>query len=339
MEESLLHQILSHHDNERISMFSTLLSPSTEFLQKKELLPAILKEKMFLNNAYPWLKLNDLSLSENFIYYPLGLLFPHASHVKEYNKNVNQDYITQIANSTGVAAGATGVEAVIHGINDWVERDAYGLFLLNTLIKKNIPANCILKQTLPEHIKQDIEKIENAYQDELVIIDITSNLTIPAFFVSFTRQNVPVQPSGLGASLCKIDALQQALLEALQARDRYNTNTITARQKTINHYKEYPLLLGAFKCDLTQLRNENFIVYKNWDNVITHPLNSNLTHQLTLMIELTKRWGMSIYYNTLFQDPNGLTLTYILLTGVETFGLMREGIFIPIKKRGLSNII
>jgi hypothetical protein len=45
---------------------------------------------------------------------------------------------------------------------------------------------------------------------------------------------------------------------------------------------------------------------------------------------------MDVYYNTLFQETNGLTLVYVLLVGAETFGMMREGIFIPIKKRGME---
>jgi hypothetical protein len=30
---------------------------------------------------------------------------------------------------------------------------------------------------------------------------------------------------------------------------------------------------------------------------------------------------------------------YVLLTGVETFGMMREGIFLPVKKRGKEKLI
>jgi ribosomal protein S12 methylthiotransferase accessory factor len=336
IEDSLLHQSLSHCDDEMISMFSTLSSPSTDFLQENELLPALLKQKDFLNNPYPWLKLKKLFAQNDIVYYPLSLLFSHTSHIEDYNKYVSQSEISQIANSTGVAMGATESEAVIHGINDWIERDAYGLFLLNTLIKKNKLARCIIKQTLPKNIQADIEVIEKSYDDELIIIDITNDLNIPSFFVSFTKQAVPVQPSGLGASLCKIDALQQALFEALQARDRYNSNTFSARHKTIHHYQEYPALLHVFQCDLIQLREESRTIDTHWNDVITHQIDLDLHEQINLINRKLNSAGMDVYYNTLFQETNGLTLVYVLLVGAETFGMMREGIFIPIKKRGME---
>lgn len=338
IEDSLLYQTLSHFDNDIVRMFSTQSSPSSVFLEENELFPAILKHENFLNNCYPWLKLKKLNSQDDIIYYPLSLLFPHSSHIEDYNKYVSQNDISQIANSTGIAMGATEAEALIHGINDWVERDAYGLFLLSTFMKKNKPARCIIKKTLPNDIRNDIEVIESNYGDQLMVIDITSDFNIPSFFVSFTKQIVSVQPSGLGASLCKVDALKQALLEALQARDRYNSNTISARHKTIQHYKEYPVLLRAFKCDLIQLRDKGCTVDTNWNDVITHQLDKDLNKQINLIMCNIKNLGVSVYYNTLFQESNGLTLIYVLLIGVETFGMMREGIFIPIKRRGMETL-
>jgi ribosomal protein S12 methylthiotransferase accessory factor len=235
--------------------------------------------------------------------------------------------------------GATEAEALIHGINDWIERDAYGLFLLSTMIKKNKPARCIIKQSLPDSIRKHIEILESTYDDELLVIDITTDLTIPAFFVSFTKQGVPVQPSGLGTSLCKVEALEQALFEALQARDRYNSNTIEARVKTLQHYQAYPALSRAFKCDLLQLRADGCTVEINWNSVVTHPLDQDLDAQINLITRKLSTLGMNAYYSHLFQESNGLTLMYVLLTGVETFGMMREGIFLPVKKRGKEKLI
>jgi ribosomal protein S12 methylthiotransferase accessory factor len=336
LEDSLLYQILTSGDDQLVYMLSTLSSPSTQFLQENELFPLLLKQEDFLKNTYPWLTLKKLNAEADVIYYPLSLLFPHTSHREEYNQYVNQDAIAKLANSTGIAMGATEQEALIHGINDWIERDAYGLFLLCTIMKKSKPARCILKQTLPDNIKKDIEAIESTYADELMIIDITSDFDIPVFFVSFTKQMVPVQPSGLGASLSKIDALQQALFEALQARDRYNSNTVAARQKTILHYQAYPVLLRAFLCDLVQLREEGGTYDIAWNAVTTHPVDVDLHKQMNLIMAKIKSRGCDMYYNYLFKTANGLTLAYVLLVGVETFGMMREGIFHPIKKRGLE---
>lgn len=221
-------------------------------------------------------------------------------------------------------------------MNDWIERDAYGLFLAESIISTRKPARQIIKQTLPDVIKQDIEILEKHHNDELMIIDITTNLSIPAFLVSFTKQRVPVQPSGLGASLCKISALKQALYEAVQACDRYNQNTIESRNNTIRYYQDYPILLQAFRCDLQRLKHDSLVLDSPWENVTTHVVHPKLNQQVEIMHELMISRGCKLYYANLFHELTGLTLSYVLMVGAETFGMMREGVFTTIKKRGLE---
>lgn len=272
----------------------------------------------------PQLTLHKLHSPDENMLIPIAQIFPHSP-----GKN------TKLANSTGIAIGASWLEALLHGINDWIERDAYGLFLLNTFIKTT-PAHCVAKSSLPATLDIYIKQIEQAYNEELLILDITTDFGAPAFFVTFTRQPVPVQPSGLGASLCKQEALQQALFEALQARDRYNANTVVARLNTLAHYESYPLLKKIFQCDLLQLRNNGRLLATDWTDIKTTVATPDLQHQLNCVSKLLEQRCCSIYYDILFQADNGLALVYVLVKGAETFGMMREGMFIPIKQRGME---
>lgn len=334
VEDCLFYQTLCQHHADYLFMFSTKTTPSLGFMQEHELLPQRLKQPDYLKNPYPWLKLQKLH-TPKLIYYPLSLLFPQTGQFSHYNKHVNQSPLTPLANTTGLAMGATATESLLHGINDWIERDAYGIFLLHTLLKRKQPIRCINKESLPDTIKQDITLIETTYADELILVDISTNLNIPAFLVSFSRQPVPVQPSGLGAALSKTQALKQALFEALQARDRYNENTVAARYKTIQHYKNYPLLQQAYIGNLTVLLDDKPII-KDWKDLPNPVVHSNLDDQLTQLAQLLENKGCDIYHQTLFKNDLGLTLSYVLLTGVETFGMIREGLFLPVKKRGVE---
>lgn len=337
LEENLLYQVLSQVDSNKIRHFSVDSCPTLDKLKKHKLLPRFMINNEHKITDYPWLKLTRLNSVSDNLDYPLGLLFPHIVNTK-HNSNVIHASVSELANSTGIAIGATWQEAIIHGMNDWVERDAYGLFLLSTVIKNRQQAKFIVKNSLPQSIRDAVREIENEHSDELIIVDITSDFGIPAFLVSFTRQSVPVQPSGLGASLCKDDAIQQALFEALQARDRYNRNTVIARNKTLSYYQQQPILLQAFRCDLTSLKRDGYYKKVDWVDVASHAIDHDLDEQIHLMVELLETRGCSVYSDTIFQHENGLTLVYVLVAGAETFGMMREGMYLPIKERGMEII-
>ena len=327
LEEALLYQFCLE-PTAKIRFYSTLTSPCADLLKKLELLPAVFNQ---FKATHPWIELQHLGQKNQSLYYPMSLFCPHLAYQEAY---VNQTELTALANSTGIAIGANFEEAVLHGINDWIERDAYGIFLLTTIIKPKYPARCVKKASLPNALQKHILHIENLHEDELYIIDITTNFNIPAFLVSFTRQKVPVQPSGLGAALCKAAALELALLEALQARDRYNQNTHIARRKILAQYQAQPPLLAAFTCDMALLSRQGRIQNVTWDGIANPPLASTLSGQIDWLVNHLKNFEVNIYCQTLFNDRNHLHLVYVLLSGIETFGTMREGLFTPIKKRG-----
>lgn len=332
LEDCLLHQSLSELTHPAIHFFTAENIPLDSITTHHELLPTFLQNVEYRTAKFPWLKLR--SQNNESLYYPVGLFFPHAAHNQKYNQTISHEQICQFANTTGLALGLSIEEATLHGINDWIERDAYGLFLLHTLLKKKHPIRLIDKKTLPEAIYREIEIIEKTHGDELFVIDITSNLDIPAFLVSFSKQAVPVQPSGLGASLDKQTALLHALHEALQARDRYNVNTIKSRRETLSQFHEQPLLLTAFKCDLQAHINQQSVKLIAWDQVITLKIPASLDAQIQLINQHLAKHYLTFYSQTLWIEKNGLTLTYVLIPGLETFGTIREGIYSPIKQRG-----
>ena len=82
------------------------------------------------------------------------------------------------------------------------------------------------------------------------------------------------------------------------------------------------------------MREQGSVVDKDWNEMITYAIDSNLDHQIDFVRDKLALHGCAVYYSHLYQQSNGLTLTYVLLIGAETFGMMREGVFLPIKKRG-----
>jgi ribosomal protein S12 methylthiotransferase accessory factor len=309
--------------------FSTASAPSTQFLLDKQLMPKLLLQKEYQNQDYPWIELRNYQDASQKIYYPLGLIYPFIPN--------DSKELSELSNNTGLAIGATADEAIIHGINRWVERDAYSLLLLKTVINKNpTSARLLLKDTLPAHLAKIVSAVETHFNERLIIIDMTSDLNIPAFVVSFTRQAMLLQPQGFGASLAKETALKQALFESVQYKDRFNQNAKAYREENVAYFAKSPLLLKAMIGDLQHLVDNKVYDEIHWDSIVSHSLSENLNEQIQCMVSLLEKRGAQTYTKTLYKSSTGVAITYTLIPELEQFSMIRDAKFLPIKTRGLG---
>lgn len=123
--------------------------------------------------------------------------------------------------TNGLASGNHLLEAIVHGINEVVERDATALWeLLSTGEKQKtrVDLNTIDDTTC----REVLEKYEQANVDVLVW-NITSDVGIPAFLCAIAeRTDHPLRKmvvaSGAGCHLSQNIALLRALTEAAQSR-------------------------------------------------------------------------------------------------------------------------
>ncbi|KTC66810.1 hypothetical protein Lbir_3112 [Legionella birminghamensis] len=305
--------------------FSTASSPSTSFLTKHQLMPKRLLEESYQKKPYPWIELHPL-FNGGSIYYPLALIYPFID-----------ENIASLSNDIGLAIGATREEAIIHGINQWVERDAYSLFLLKTVLHhKPVPARVMRKNTLPPSVTEIIAAIEQHYDENILVVDISSDNSIPAFVVSFTRQTMLLQPQGFGASLSKEAALKQALYESVQYKERFNANARVYREQNARFFEKSPLLLKAMIGDLQMLVDNKICVELNWDDVPSYCLPNTLSQQIQLMAEHLGACQATIYVADLYQSSTGVTITYTLIPELENFSLIRDAKCVAIKQRAWS---
>ncbi|WP_367607679.1 YcaO-like family protein [Legionella sp. W05-934-2] len=333
LEKSISFKICNNNLIDELYFFSTKSSPSTQFLLEKRLMPKLLLQEIYQNNRYPWIELIHYQNPTQKIHYPLGLIYASTPRLK----NFRQDYLSELSDNTGLAIGATTDEAIIHGINQWVERDAYSLFLLKTIINKNpCPARLLLKETLPENIAKIVSTIEKQFNEKLIIMDMTSDINIPSFVVSFTKQNMLLQPQGFGTSLFKEKALIQALFESIQYKDRFNQNAKKYREENVALLSSCPLLLKAMIGDLKYLIVNKLYTEIDWNNISSYSLHESLPQQIQFMVNLLAKQGANIYTQVLYKSSIGVAITYTLIPELENFSLIRDAKFLPIKTRGLE---
>ncbi|KTD74957.1 YcaO-like family protein [Legionella waltersii] len=335
LEKSISIKLCKHRRLNNIHSFSSVTSPSSQFLQDNQLMPKLLLQKQYQQKNYPWMELTHYLNPSNTLYYPLSLIYSFIPKLYP----LQNDHLCELSDDTGLSIGATREEAIIHGINQWIERDAYSLFLLKSIVTKNpVPARLLLKETLPKSLALIVSAIEKNCNEHLIILEITSDLNIPAFVVSFSKQNMVFQPQGFGASLSKEVALKQALFETIQYKDRLNEEAVTYREKTLHFFSKCPLLHKAMIGDLNSLIDKQLFVEVNWNQIVSYSLSHNLKSQIEQMIVQLTKHQANVYTTVLYESDSGLAITYTLIPELENFSLIRDGKFVPIKARGLGVI-
>jgi ribosomal protein S12 methylthiotransferase accessory factor len=136
-----------------------------------------------------------------------------------YAPAADEDYVFS-SNSTGTAFGPTLESAILSGLCETVERDAFAIYWLNKL---DLPALDIASDP---PLAAWYEHLFGKYTNEISVFDITTDLGIPCFFALLKGRSQQVEPFMSVGAACHPDperALKKAILEAFHTR-RYGMN-------------------------------------------------------------------------------------------------------------------
>lgn len=238
------------------------------------------------------------------------------------------------ANDTGLASGVHLTDASIHALNELIERDAHSLFLIKAFLKQTgYQPRVINKSSLPIDLATIVHRIENDYNEALLIFDITSDIGIPSFYVSMTKQNMLIQPSGCGTSLNANYALERALLESLQPLHVQNAALHENQQQIIEVLSNTPLLQRAAIADVTTLQDKSITI--DFTNIPTFSHLTDLEKQLEFLTQAIINQGFHIYRKIIAQHESGFTCVKYLIPDFEQFHLVQIGKRILPAKRGM----
>lgn len=150
---------------------------------------------------------------------PLFLTYPNYLDKLPAEDDFDYSSVIRYGSNSGIAIGASLEEAAVHAIGELVERDSWSLFLIAHYLGE--PASFGLAVD-PHSLPAQVAAIHQAASRQLgrgiVLIDVTSDLGVPAF-IATTERMLPgevVYPSGFGASLYAAHAAIRALTELVQ---------------------------------------------------------------------------------------------------------------------------
>ena len=306
-------EALEHHAVYSFCQQQALRAENYYSLQDPSIVNALKSLRLLDSTMYqlpdkiPFIELNEVSTGAP-LYYPLFLVDPR------YGKNPapidHFDYGRYHWNAcdSGIASGTSFSEASLHALNETIERDAYSLFLIQAFVLNN-KVRVIAKHSVPKYLHNIISYIEQEYDEELVLIDMTSDIGVSTIGVSMTRQDRLIQPMGCGTSLNREYALERALLESLQPLHIYNEHLAKNQKQILDNFSATPLLAQCAKADVLELR-DNFDLI-DFNSLPTLHTQTSVDHQLNTVIDRIKVKGFKVYALKIADHDTGFTTVKI----------------------------
>lgn len=200
-------------DQEKISISAYNEIKNDSVLNPRDLLlPKSFENQNIEMQKLEWIEAEEI-ISESPILVPANAVF----HPYIPNREIKPSAMAMFkGNTNGLASGNVIEEAVLHGIFEVVERDAWSIFELTKRNKKQIDLDTIENETVNELVEKFTEQ-----GIKIKLMDITADLKIPTIVASAddtVLKDAALLTLGVGTHLNPEIAAIRALSEVAQSR-------------------------------------------------------------------------------------------------------------------------
>ncbi len=276
-----------------------------------------------------WIKFVNFTNEKDEINVPLFLINVYENEII-LDKNKKYHMTSKYVSNNGVAIGATRNEAILHGLNEILERNSVSHHLIDVFLNNYI-YDVIDSNTLPQYLKDIYDEIEITVDEKVNILELNNEYGLNVYMVYTKNKSCDIPFKGFGASLSSEYALERALLECLQSFHLYNNDCIQEDKLILNRFEKYPVYSKIIKLDYSniafnikkfEIKNYNGLNVKDMLNKITTSIRNN---------------GLEIYFHEIIND-NNVCCVHTIIPNLEKFHLVLLGnLVIPRKENIFFN--
>ena len=268
-------------------------------------------EKMDINDIpLEWSVAHDLITDEDYYVPTNAILHPysHESNVESLFKS----------NTNGLASGNILEEAILHGMFEVIERDAWSIFELTHKNYAQIDTDTIESDV----INETIDKFESE-GIKIKLMDFTADIKIPTIAASAddtVTKDAGLLTLGIGTHLDPEVAILRALTEVAQSRA---TQINGAREDTVR--ADFAREAGYERMK----RINKFYFKQENDKINLANIENKSTHSITQDIsivkdELIENEIKHILYTDLTRPELGVSLVRVVIPEMEMYALDPE---------------
>lgn len=243
--------------------------------------------------------------------------------------------VIRYGSNSGTAIGASLEEAAVHAIGELIERDSWSLFLVaHYLGEPSRFGAWVDPASLPESVAAVHAAASAQLGREVLLIDATSDLGVPAFIATTDRMvdSEAVFPTGYGASLYAEHAAIRALTELVQ------TVVVGQRLASVGDYSrqvlqalsEYPKLRA---CAYFQVNRER-MRHADW----SHPQRERQPPAglLRELVDTLADRGIELHHLIHHREGDAFCVVSCVALELERFLLVTTGMVMAPGRRGMA---
>jgi len=271
--------------------------------------------------------------------YPIALSFPDYVAAPLPGDTFDYAGLKRYSCNSGLAIGSTLDEALLHALNECIERDALSLFLIRHFFYADpgAPRVVATEDSTPD-IQTLHQQVCGIIQADVTLLDISTEFGVTCCVATddLVRRKALF---GAGASLDPALAARRALYELLQSHlGMLEHEGKTVKTDPPEHCSEllraWPSLQRCLQFDVqTLLRTHP----AERVGLRPRPLGS-LREQIRCITQQLHEAGLTPGYRVVHSEPSGTVLVNVVVPGLERFFLVMLGNVVAPGQRGVALI-
>ncbi|MCP2166655.1 YcaO-like family protein [Goodfellowiella coeruleoviolacea] len=249
-----------------------------------------------------------------------------ASHQLRARCGDHYDYrqLARYSVNSGSAIGVTEAEAVVHALNETIERDAFSLLLVRAFLTAGQRLTVIDPGSLPAGLAAELDQVRRRVGTEVHLLDITTELGVPTVLAYVPPTAERPHLRGAGTSLSAHHAMHRAISELLQYA--LGCATLPRQADPFAHLAPLRWHAGLHACgrfDLTaHLARARRVAFVE-RFAPEHPQG-----HLDRLVSILTGHGFMPYLRRLATLPGGITAVHVLVPGLERFMVIADGVLV-----------
>ncbi|MFD8557335.1 YcaO-like family protein [Streptosporangium canum] len=195
------------------------------------------------------LRAEPLNPERAALWYPAFTRSPSCRSHPIPGDDLRYEPYLRYAYDNGTATGATEPEALLHGLLEVVERDALSHALLDWYLDERPRLSTLGPDLLPSDLRRLHDEATARLGAPPLLIDITSDLGIPAYCALPSRAGPYPGLVGSGASLDPEYAVERALTELIQSSFNLSLGVDLTLGRRLESLRRWPLLERCARLD------------------------------------------------------------------------------------------
>ncbi|MFJ4349089.1 YcaO-like family protein [Pseudomonas sp. NPDC089401] len=315
-----LEHYLDEHQPRQLQLLSTASLVDDRYLQEDFLQPWL---KAQPDRHLACQQYTDIHANPLFAY-PITVTRPDYADQLMPGDTFEHSGLRRYSSNDGAAIGASRDEALLHALNQLIERDALSLFMLRHFYyQRRDPLMQVERPCASSPLAGFWAEAERCLASPIIVLDISNEFASRSFLAFCLRPGSPLQASvvGCGTSLDPWHGVRRALSELVQLQlNSQIPQAARQLQQAAGQFAAWPKLRRCQRRDIAALLG----------NTRSCPLpvptaQPSVAEQLRRLIDDLQQHGHVVGICEVFRGAQGISLVNALVPGLERFHLIWSG--------------